>query len=506
VVAWLIGALVLPMVNGCAHVQAWKRNGFKVGPAYRRPAVAVADHWIDFNSPQVISSLNGADNRLWWQVFQDPYLDGLVQSAYEQNLTLQEAGQRVVEADFAVAIAVGNLFPQSQQAYGAHEWVQNSLNGNRSGRNDILFRSVDLVSTGFRATWELDFWGRYRRIVESAEADRNAAIEAYDDVLVSLIADTVSTYIEIRGFQQRLAYAKQNIAIQEDSLRLAQVRFSTGDAERIDVTQALSNLAQTRALVPELERGLRQATNRLCILQGQPPVDLQPALGSRAIPTVPPQIVVGIPADLIRRRPDIRQAERLVAAQSARIGVAAADLLPSFSISGFIGLQANDWSDLFAGDSVTGILSPGFSWDILNYGRLRNRVRVEESRFQQLALAYQQVVLDANQETEDAIVAFLEYRRQGLHLIEGTQATAESVELARTKYNLGSIDFNRVNDLQRTLVLQQDELATVQTEAALSLVRVYRSLGGGWQIRHGVPTVEPLPAVTDELPPVDSAP
>lgn len=499
-------AMYLTTLGGCAYMGNWLHNGFKVGPDYAKPVAPVADQWIDFNDPRVLSHEHGVDDSAWWTVFGDPQLDQLVESAYQQNLPLRVAALRVLEAQAQRAVAAGNLFPQSQQANLQFQQIQISRAGNAFGVPNLPVRSFPLWQTGFNASWELDLWGRLRRAIESADANLDASVEAYDDTLVALISDTAAAYVELRGFQERLRYAKANVASQEVSLKLAQARFDAGAVSKLDVTQAQANLEQTRTLIPILEQGARQANNRLCLLLGIPPRDLTGELGEAPIPEAPAEVVIGIPADLLRRRPDVREAERKVAAQSARIGIAAAELFPTFSITGAINWQAGQFGDLFSPAANGGVISPSFNWNILNYGRIVNSISAEEAKFQQLAVLYQQTVLSANTEAENAIVTFLKSQRKAEYLTRVVKASEESVELARTQYREGAIDFDRVNNLERQLVLQQDSLATAETEVALGLISIYKALGGGWQIRYGayaVPepeTAEPGEEVEEPLP------
>lgn len=484
-IAGVLLSAVVMLSSGCGYMGNWLRNGFKVGPDYARPAAPIAEDWIDFNDPRVISDRYGVNDAIWWTTFNDPVLNELVQVSYQQNLPLRAAGLRVLEAQAQRAVAAGLLFPQFQQAFGQYQRIQLSRNGNPVGVSALPARAFDFWSTGFNVGWEVDLWGKIRRNLESADAELDASVEGYDDVLVCLIADTAAAYIEMRAFDQRLAYARSNVTAQQGSLRLAEARFRNGAVSELDVTQAKSNLGQTEALIPTLEFGLRDANNRLCVLLGTPPRELLPQFGPGPIPSSGPDVVVGIPADLIRRRPDVREAERNVAAQSALIGVAVADLFPTFSISGSINYQATKFSRLFSSGSNAGFIAPGFNWNILNYGRIVNGIRAQDARFQQAAVNYQQTVLGANAEVENAIIGFLTAQEQVRALQYSVTATQRSVELSMTQYREGLIDFNRVFNLQSALVQQQDDLATAQASVALNLVRIYKTLGGGWQIRLG---------------------
>ncbi len=483
---WL--AFLLLASSGCqGSLGNWCRNGFRVGPDYCKPAAPVACEWIDAYDERVRQEL--PDNSAWWTVFQDPILNGLMDDTYRQNLPLREAGMRVVEAQRLRQIAAGNIFPQTQQGFGEYsrtEVSENAFPTNRlAGLGFMPPSAVNNWVTGFDAGWELDVWGRFRRGIEAADANLDASVEDYDAILVSLIGETAEAYINYRVAQTRLAYARDNVRIQQGSLELSESRFRNGAVTELDVTQATANLQNTKQQIPLYEVQLRQANNLLCVLLGLPAQDLSPRLGEQPIPAPPVDVVVGIPANLIRRRPDIRRAERQVAAQSALIGVAVADLFPSFSIVGAVQVQAEDFEDLFESASAASFVAPGFNWNLLNYGRLANQVRVQEARFQQLAIAYQQQVLEANAEVEDGIIAFLRGQQRLVDVQGAVQASTRSVDLARIQYREGATDFNRVFILETALTNQQDLLATVQGELAQGLVAVYKAMGGGWQIRLG---------------------
>ena len=500
---WVSHVLAALSVTGCAELKQWMHNG-KVGPDYCKPAAPIADEWIDFNDPRLISQEHSVDECAWWQSLSDPVLDELVFQSYERNLSLRAAGMRVMEARAQRAIAAGLLLPQFQEANGSYSRIQVSSAGNALGLPILPIRAFDFWSTGFNVGWEVDLWGRFRRNLESADATLDASIEDYDDVLVCLVAETAAAYVEMREFEQRLAYARGNVETQKGSLGIADARFRNGAVSELDVTQAKSNLAQTEALIPVLEKGLRVANNRLCVLLGTPSQDLRPHIGPAPIPAAPPEVVVGIPAELLRRRPDVRRAERQVAAQSAQIGVAAADLFPAFTINGSINWQAKQFSDLFTSAANAGFISPAFNWNILHYGRIRNNILAQDAKFQELAILYQETVLKANAEVEDAIVCFLQAQDQVRSLQGGVQASERSVELALKQYREGATDFNRVFNLQSILVQQQDELASAEAEVTLSLIRIYKTLGGGWQIRFAPNAPPELPA-PEELPSPDPA-
>lgn len=465
----------------------------KVGPDYAPPPLATSDTWLEAADQRV--STQPAEYRAWWQTFQDPVLDHLVDKAYQQNLPLRQAGVRVLEARAQLGIARGQLFPQTQQAFG-------SLSYNRLSENAPVGVNSPQVSfyqaeIGARASWELDFWGKFRRAIESADASLLAAVADYDSTLVSLTADVAGSYILIRTLEKRLSIARQNVGIQKESLGIAEARFEGGTTSQRDVEQARTVLASTEASIPNLEAQLRQAKNGLCVLLGLPPQHLAQELqGPEKIPAPPHTVAVGIPADLLRRRPDVKQAEYLAAAQCARIGVAKADIFPAFSLTGTMGFLSSNLGTASLGDMVqwpsrTMAAGPGVQWNIFNYGRILNNVRVQDARFQELLLAYQNTVLRAQQEVEDSLVAFLRTQERAAFLGESASAARRSLDLAIIQYREGITDFTTVLTAQQALLEQQDSLATTLGDIALNLVGVYRALGGGWEIREGQPLVPP---------------
>ena len=471
------------LLSGCAEFRNWMHNGHKVGPDYARPAAPIAEQWIDFNDPRVISDAHQVDDAAWWTTFGDPTLDNLMRTSFSQNLTLRAASMRVLEAQSQRAIASGLRLPQFQEAFGQYQRIQASTAGNSLGIGALPFRAFDHWSTGFNASWEIDMWGRIRRNLESADANLDASVEDYDDVLVTLLAETALAYTEMRTFEQRLVYARANVEAQQGSLKYEENRLAAGQNMALDVAQAQSNLAQTQALIPVFEKGQRLANNRLCVLLGTPPRDLRREIGPGPIPHTGPEVVVGIPADLLRRRPDVRRAERQVAIQSAQIGVLVADLFPTFTINGSLNWQAQNFSDMFSSAANAGNIGPSFNWNILNYGRIMNNIGAQDARFQESAIMYQQTVLEANAESEDAIVCFLESQMQVKALATSVDALERSMKLTLLRKEVGEIDYNRVYILERALTEQQDNLASAQGEVAKSLIRIYKALGGGWQIR-----------------------
>jgi NodT family efflux transporter outer membrane factor (OMF) lipoprotein len=312
--------------------------------------------------------------------------------------------------------------------------------------------------------------------------------------MIMMLSDVATTYMQLRTFEQRLAFARSNVTIQEGSTQLAEYRFHDGVSSELDVRQARASLAQTRAIIPQLEVGRRQASNRLCVLLGVPVADLAGAIQAGSIPKAPPEVAVGIPADLLRRRPDVRRAERRVAAQSAQIGVAEADLYPRLSMLGFLGYSASDFNTLFSARNFTALTAPNLQWNVLNYGRIVNNIRAQDARLAGVALQYQQSVLNAGREVEDSLVAFLQNQEQSARLEESVAESQRAVELVIAQFKGGVADFNRVYTTQTQLVNQQDQLASALGNIDISLINVYRALGGGWTYfvaGRGMPAIVP---------------
>ena len=474
--------LLLGLCGGCTSWREYCHNGFKVGPNYCPPQACVAEHWID--AADLRTEQNPEILRRWWTVFNDPKLNELVFCAYRQNLTLREAGFRILQARAVRAIAVGNIFPQQQGAEGSfsrNAMALNSPTGPGAGS-----RFSDSWDMGFNLNWELDFWGRFRRAVASADASLDASVADYDDVLVTLLGDVAANYVTIRTTQERINLLRANAELQRGVLNYIDVRFKAGFRQtELDLDQALSTLRQTEAAIPQLEITQREAENALCILMGMPPADLAGLLGVGPIPASPPDVVIGIPADLLRRRPDVRRAERLAAAQAEQIGIAQSDLYPAFSINGNFGYSANNFPDLFKNTAFNGSVGPSFQWNLLNYGRIVNNVRYQDAGFQELVVAYQNTVLQANQEVENGLVTFLRSQRRSRLLDEGVVAAKKAVEIVIFQYQKGAVDFNRYAVIDRDLVTQQDLAAQTRGEISQGLIAVFRALGGGWEIRLG---------------------
>ncbi len=463
-----------------ALVALFALSGCTVGPDYAQPEVeTVPDAW---NAAATKGLAEGESSiQTWWMVFDDSTLTSLIERASTSNLTLREAMWRVEEARSLRGVVAGQRAPQVGLDGNANR-SELSKNGALGGIvPDELIEPANLFDLGVAASWELDLWGRIRRQVEAADAEVAASVEDYRDVLVSLYAEVAANYVNVRALQERLRLAHANVEGQEDTLRLTKDRFDAGLVSALDVAQAESNLANTRSLIPTLETLLTLALNRLAVLLAMSPGALDDELSGEApIPQEPEAVTTGLPADLLRQRPDIRSAERRLAAQTARIGVATAELYPQFSLTGFLGLQSTSGGDLFNSDSVTWSVGLPIRWRLFAGGSIRSQIDAEKARTAQLIANYERAVLLALEEVEDAMVSYEKEVSRRARLAESVDATQRSLELVLTQYRAGLTDFQNVLDTQRTLLLREDEYAASEGIVIRNLVDLYRALGGGW--------------------------
>jgi NodT family efflux transporter outer membrane factor (OMF) lipoprotein len=525
---WIAAGCIL-VASGCVLTSPseYVRNGFKLGPEYRRPPAPLADRWIQSDDPDV----QNRHLQDWWRVFQDPALDSLTETAYRQNLNLRVLGTRVLEARAQQAIAAGSILPQLQEMNGAYS--RTALSKNIANNPMAIAQTLgpSLVTAGsplppfsplfgnwysqwgggFNLNWELDFWGRFRRTIESASANLDASVENFDAAMVTLLADVATNYVQFRVAQQRIKIVRENVRVQEGVLALVEQQFKVGinKVTELDVDQAKTVLEQTRSAAPALQIVQGQANDVLCILLGVPPHDLEPELGpppeldTNPVPLMPTWVAAGIPADLLRRRPDIRGAERQVAAQSAQIGVAEADLYPAIFVNGTIGLESESLNALFRKQSFFGSITPNFRWNILNYGRIANNVRLQQARTEELVTSYQNQVLTAAQQVQTALRGFLRSREQAEFLARSVRAAVAATQVGVKQYRGGVVPFNTVFNLETTQVNQQDQLAIAQGNIALNLIAVYRALGGGWELRY---EMEHCPIAVGDVPGAPSTP
>lgn len=467
-----------------------------VGPDYSSPTAPVAAAWLKSGDSAVRTDRR--EDLDWWSVYHDPVLDRLIHTAYEQNLSLMSAGTRVLAARAQLGVAIGEFYPQQQQVGGSVTYNQASSSdptGNPTGNLGNFWRS----SLGAQVAWELDFWGKFRRGIQSADASYLASIASYDDALVTLIGDVATTYIGIRTLERQVAIAQDNVTRQRKALNIARARFEGGTSTKLDVYQAQNVLAATQATIPALTVQLDQGKNALRVLMGMAPAALDTMLASRpaetasatsGIPVPPDQIAVGIPADLLRRRPDLRAAELRAVAQSAQIGLAKADLYPAFILTGSFGTLGSNigqasLNDVFSSKGIAFSFGPSFQWPILNYGQITNNVRVQDAKLQSLLLDYQHSVLKAQQEVENGIAAYVGTGRQVADLRVSYVAASGAMRIALTQYQMGTRNFTTVLTAEQNLYAAENNLAIAYGNYSASLTSVYRALGGGWQIREG---------------------
>jgi NodT family efflux transporter outer membrane factor (OMF) lipoprotein len=468
-------------------------TGCMVGPAYNTPKASVATQWLEFEDERM-KTTSPVEPRWWENAFQDAVLDQLIEEALAGNLTLRSAALRVLQARQTLLIAKGTIFPQEQFVGAAAAVVDPGAGAGSS----------EAYNLNFNLTWEIDVWGRIRHQIASASAALDASLSNYDGVLVTLVGEVAQTYLLIRTTEQRLAVAKTNVAYQEESVRISRAKFDAGEISSLDVEQGQTLLYNTRASVALLVQSLRQFKIALAILLGLPPQDLTARLGSPgAIPEVLPVLAVGMPQDLIRRRPDIRTAERRLAAQSAQIGVAVTDLYPQLALGGVIGPVVNTasgqvFADLFNSGSVAYNFGGFVRWNVFNYGRIENNIRLQDASFQQLLEDYRLTVLRAQGEVENALVVFLQSLLQLKELQQAADAAQRAAAVSMEQYMEGLVDYNTVVSTLRTLASQQDQLASIQGAVAVNLVEVYRSLGGGWEIRQSDNAYDLIPEETKE--------
>ncbi len=455
--------IIVGLLNGCTSV----------GPDYETPTSQVESDWLHYKNKQMAETQPLAVK--WWDsAFNDSTLNALVEISLNDNLSLRSAGLRVLQARQKLAIAVGNQYPQDQ-----------SLQGNAQSGAQFPASASQEYNAGFNLSWEVDVWGRFQRQIESASADLDASVADYDGVMISLVSELAQHYLLIRVTQKRLELARKNLKLQQESLRITEAKFKAGDVSGLDSEQAKTLLFNTKATISTLEPSLQQLKNSLAILLGKPPHDMSALLqNNQGLPSFKENIALGMPQNLLRRRPDIRVAEKQLAAQSAQIGYAITELYPHFSIGGVIGTNTGtQGSNLFRQDYSNWNTLVSFDWNIFNYGRLKSNIRLQDAIFQQQLEDYRQTVLEAQGEVENSVVAFLASKEQVVDYTQAVKSSLKAAKLSQLQYKDGLVNFNTVITILQTLASQQDILAQTQGNAATDLVNVYKALGGGWEIR-----------------------
>jgi outer membrane protein, multidrug efflux system len=458
-----------------------------VGPDYHPPKAQAPTSW---GEAQLGGTTNAAVQIIeWWKTFNDRELNSLIERAATANHDLRVADGLLRQAralrtgalwDFGPTINGGAGYTDTRQS-------RNSIPFNTSGpvggqiSSNYLFHT-DLYDAHFDASWEIDVFGGKRRALQYAGAEVAGVEEYRRDTLVSVLAEVARNYIEVRNFQQRLAVARKNIAAQQDAVDIASSRFHAGLASELDVRQAEVALATTQSQVPTLSTSLKQAVHRLGVLTGQQPGALSDELAQDApVPAPPPKVPIGLPSDLLRRRPDVRRAERDLMAATANIGVQAAELFPKFSLTGVGGFQSFSVSDWFTGSSKYWSAGPTVTWRILDYGRVRSQIKAASAQADQSLAAYEKIVLMSFEDVENALVAYANEQARYKALSDAVAANRASLELANDRYSNGLADFLNVLDAERSLYQSEDQLADSQGTVSVNLVALYKALGGGWE-------------------------
>lgn len=457
-----------------------------VGPDYVRPESTLPEQWQSDSLKQAPSGKTPAELGQWWLYFNDPVLTALIDEALRKNHNVRVAGLRILESRAQLGIAGSALYPQLQQVNGSALGVNRRQSGGDAPSSN---QSLMQYGVGFDLGWEMDFWGRFRRGIEAADAAYLASLAQYDDLLVLIAAQTADLYVSIRTLEARLIIAHENAAIQKRSLEITQRLFKSGNESELDVQQAKTQYLNTLASIPPLEASLRKAQNALATTLARVPGPLpEMSEGTGVVPEAGLNIIVDLPADMLRRRPDVRTAEMQLAAQSALIGVAEADLYPSFTLLGSLGLSA-----VSLGGSPTTLdtgLGPALTWNVFDHGLIRNNVRVQDARFQQLAEIYRDAVLQAARDVDDAAVSYSKSLEQVTLLEQSEDAARRSLDIANLQYREGMADFERVLDAQRALFSQQERVVSNRGTVVSSLIAVYKAMGGGWEAGRARPLLD----------------
>jgi NodT family efflux transporter outer membrane factor (OMF) lipoprotein len=454
-----------------------------VGPDYKEPIKKAASHWKKESKTIKESSVKTAN---WWGAFHDPILTSLINQGYRNNLNLQSTGVHVLQARAQLAQVVGNLYPQQQALMS--NFTYQRIGG--TSLQTLLPNVFDTAVLGATATWEIDFWGKYRRAILSNDATFLASYAQYDNALVSLTADIATTYVNIRTTQELMRITKLNIQVQQEGLDIAKARYTAGEVSLLDVEQAQTELSKTQATLPQLASDLQKQKDALGTLLGTTPDCVDGLLGKKygVIPKSPTKVAVGIPRETIAQRPDIHQARLEAIAQSEAIGATKAQLFPSFSLTGTFAFAANtippnSLNDLMNWSNRNISAGPALTWPILNYGQITNQVRAQDAAYQQAVLKYLNLVLQAQQEVQDNITGFIETQKAEKYLTTASNAAIKSTQLALIRYREGESDYTPVLDAERQQLSAQTQLTNAQGDIPKTLIALYRALGGGWQIR-----------------------
>jgi multidrug efflux system outer membrane protein len=467
------------LLNATAAIGA---NWPKVGPKYEPPKADVPDAYHQQNVAGVNADPAVAS---WWSTLNDPELNSLIERAIRANLDLKIASSRVLESRAARRVTRADLLP-SIQSVNTFQRVRGGLTSgffNKSSSTLLTPFESSVYQFGFDSSWEIDFFGGRRRALEAATADVAAVGEARRDTIVSLLAEVARNYTELRGFQRRLDITNRNITLQQDSLELTRVRADAGLGTQFDVERQAAQLDSTRALVPALQAAEIQTIHRLGVLVGEEPGSLLKELTeAKPLPAAPPAVPVGLPGDLLKRRPDIREADSRVAAETARVGVARADLFPKILLTGAMGRQGTEPAGLTLGAGNFFAIGPQITLPIFTGGKIRGNIEAQKQRLDQALTEYQSAVLRSLEETEDALVAYGHEKDRDEKLAAAVEASRDATMLANELYTRGLSDFLSVLDAQRQQLSAEDDLAQSDTLVITNLIALYKALGGGWEV------------------------
>ena len=466
----LLAGILLPIL-GCS-----------VGPDYQAPKPLVPAQWMEGWNYGIYAQ--PVDLARWWTEFNDPLLNSLIKRAAESNLDLAVAEARVCEARALLGVTTAEAWPtvNVSDSYSRIRTSENAFAAGRAAPQGGGNLEQNLFRTGFDSSWEIDVFGGARRRVEAADAILDASVEDRRSVLVTLLGDVAKNYIDLRGLQRRLAVSQDNLRAQQETLRLMKVRFEVGLSSDFEVVQAEGQALTSAAQIPALASALKQTVYRLDLLLGAQPGLLWDELAQDTpIPAIPPEAHVGMPAELLRRRPDIRRAERQLAAATAQVGAATADLYPKFSLTGAFGLQSISASDWFTGKSRFWSIGPTISWPMFDAGKIRANIEVRNAQQEQALWLYEKSVLTALQEVESALVNYAYEQTRYRSLLEASAVNRRAVRLANDLYGQGLVAFLNVLDAERTFYTSEIELAQSEANMAVNLVALYKALGGGWE-------------------------
>src|SRR5215470_9129703 len=467
-------------------------GGCAVGPNYKRPQVAVPTQWTV--PPERGTSATAIERDDWWASFQDAELNSLITRAVAQNLDLKLALERVKEERAARGVVRSGYFPSVDATASATRNRQRVIAPTAPGATKIVPVEFNNFEGELSASWELDVFGGIRRGVQAATADVVATEENRRDVLVILLGDVGRTYAQLRGFQRRLEIAKKNIKTQQDTLDLTAARAKAGLATELDVSRAAAQLETTKAAVPTLVSGIDVSIHRLSVLLGEEPGALRSELEKPSpIPAAEPDVEVGLPSDLLQRRPDIRRSEAQLAAATARVGEAKAEWFPRFVLTGTAGRQATELHDLTLGAGNFFSVGPGISLPLFTGGRIRSNIAVQTSRQREALISYQSSILNALEEVQNALVNYSQEQERRDRLNEAAQQSQLAVDLASEQYRAGLVDFLSVLDAQRELYADEDLAVQSQTTVTTDVIALYRALGGGWGAERTVATTNATP-------------